>query len=154
MTQPPPATPADQPADHPRRWPAPEDEHCKLVCSIFFIAAAGAELFLGCILFLFSILRETHEFWLNSGGYPIPLRDLVLVGYYPLVLLNVMIMLGLTVCVCAKLEFPRGFLKYEILFLCAGWSLFAGSIAISASNNISNFLNDRPLHNKQQGHRP
>lgn len=38
------------------------------------------------LLIWFSWLRETPAFWTNAGGYPVWLRDLVLLSYYPLLL--------------------------------------------------------------------
>jgi hypothetical protein len=106
------------------------------------------ELFSGCVGLAFAFLRETHEFWLNSGGYPIVLRDLVLVGYYPLMLIDLGILIGLTIVPCAKLKTPRGFLKYQLLLLVGGWVLLVASIGVSAENNLVNFWQNRPLHYK------
>ena len=38
------------------------------------------------VLLVFTLLRETLIFWQNAGGYPLLLRDLVLYGFYPIIL--------------------------------------------------------------------
>ena len=38
------------------------------------------------LLIWFSWLRETPAFWTNAGGYPVWLRELVLLAYYPFLL--------------------------------------------------------------------
>jgi len=35
------------------------------------------------LLLFFAVLREFQPFWLNSGGYPLWLRQLVQTGFYP-----------------------------------------------------------------------
>ncbi len=39
-----------------------------------------------CILLALAVLRESQAFWLNSGGYPVWLRELVESGFYPYLL--------------------------------------------------------------------
>ncbi len=107
-----------------------------------FLSGTGTIL-LGGIALVFSCLRETHEFWLNSGGYPVFLRDIVLVSYYPLMLLNFCTLTGLAFALCAKPEMPRGFLKFQMLLLMLGWCFWGASVAISAKNNLKN-LPQRP----------
>jgi len=34
-------------------------------------------------LLSFAVIRESQTFWLNSGGYPLRLRQLVQSGFYP-----------------------------------------------------------------------
>jgi hypothetical protein len=41
------------------------------------------------VLVWFSWLRETHLFWMNAGGYPVWLRELVLGAYHPLLLASI-----------------------------------------------------------------
>ena len=45
---------------------------------------------LGC----FAWLREVPIFWRNEGGYPIWLREVVLEFYYPLMALNLLVVLA------------------------------------------------------------
>ncbi len=92
----------------------------------------------GCFLLWFSYLRETHSFWLNSGGYPLFLRDFVLLFYYPLLTLSTIGVIGLTV---AALQFPRmpvGFIFFEGLVISGCWALLIGSMTVSFTNNFEN----------------
>ena len=50
-----------------------------------------------CFLLWFSYLRETHSFWLNSGGFPVFPRNFVPVSYYPLLAISVVGVVGLTI---------------------------------------------------------
>lgn len=127
---------------------AREERARQLMRATTILLLTMVQIFFGVITLAFSFLRETHEFWLNSGGYPILLRDLVLVGYYPLLFLNFCLLSGLLIALCVKLVMPRGFLKYEFILLGCGWALLFASVGVSAKNNLQNFWNNRPLHYK------
>ena len=43
------------------------------------------------VLFWFCWLREMPIFWLNEGGYPVWLREVVLDTYYPIFFINVVL---------------------------------------------------------------
>ncbi len=43
------------------------------------------------VLGWFCWLRESHIFWLNEGGYPVWLREVVLDTYYPIFFINVVL---------------------------------------------------------------
>ena len=113
-----------------------------------FIVFGLALLTGGGFLLWFSFLRETHSFWLNAGGYPIFLRDLVLIFYYPLLILSAIGTLTLTVMAFFKKCMPFGFMCLEGMFILGCWSLVIGSMKISLTNNIENLWNGRPLHYK------
>ena len=51
--------------------------------------------FLGWILVMAEILRETPEFWTNAGGYPVWMRDAARDWFFPLLLLGVGNLAGL-----------------------------------------------------------
>lgn len=64
---------------------------------VLFLARAGLALF-GLVaglplLVTFSVLREMELFWRNDGGYPIWLRDLVLVAFYPILMIDLAVVL-------------------------------------------------------------
>lgn len=71
---------------------APPDESGKrttqplIFISIWLSFVIGTLLF-GGVVGLFAILREEPLFWQNRGGYPVWLRHLVLVSYYPLLII-------------------------------------------------------------------
>jgi hypothetical protein len=107
-----------------------------------------------CILLWFSYLRESHSFWLNSGGYPILLRDIVLMFYYPLLALSTIGVVGLTIGALLTLRMPIVFISFEGLVIIACWALLIGSMIVSFSNNFKNLWEGRPLHYKVESGRP
>jgi hypothetical protein len=103
-----------------------------------------------CVLLWFSYLREMHSFWLNSGGYPIFLRDMVSLFYYPMLILSMMGVVGLTMGALMNLRIPIAFICFEGLVIIACWALIIGSMTVSFSNNFENLWKGRPLHYKPQ----
>jgi hypothetical protein len=112
-----------------------------LVGGLFALVAGG-------VCLVFSFLRETADFWRHSGGYPLWLRDLVKIGYYPLLVGDLCILMGLTTVLCARLKQGRDFLIFKGVLFCAAWALFWAAIGISANNNVTNFWHNRPIHHK------
>ncbi len=125
-----------------------------LQISIGFVIASVFLLGCGCLLVWFSCLRETRSFWLDSGGYPILLRDLVLNFYYPLLVVSITGMIALTTAAFVITRIPIGFRLFKSLMLASCWSLIIASMTISLSNNIGNLWNGRPLNYKPQLARP
>lgn len=76
------------------------------------------------------------------------LRDLVLIAYYPLVILNFFVLLILTGIRCAKIATHPRLITLEIPLILIGWALLIGSIGVSLKNNIENFFENRPIHAK------
>ena len=133
---------------------ASEENPEKLVAAAGFVIFGVLLLGCGCVLLWFSFLRETHSFWLNSGGYPILLRDLVLIFYYPLLLLCIAGMIGLTAAAFVNTRLPIGFVCFEGLVITGCWSLVIGSMTVSFTNNVDNLWSGRPLHYKPLESRP
>jgi hypothetical protein len=100
----------------------------------------------GLVLLVSSLLREMHEFWLNSGGYPVFLRAMVLHLHYPLFFL----VFGSTAAV--SLMSLRYFAEDRragrgLLLMCGlQWLLFTAIVVIMLWNNVENLLNGHPLH--------
>ncbi len=107
-----------------------------------------------CFLLWFSFLRETHSFWLNSGGYPIFLRDFVLLFYYPLLTLSTLGVMGLTIAALQIPRMPVGFMCFEGLVIIGCWALLIGSMSVSFTNNFENLGGGRPLHYKPESAQP
>jgi len=105
-------------------------------------------LIFGCVLVWFSCLRETREFWFNSGGYPILLRDIVRVFYYPLLAFCLLGTLGLTTALCAKIRMPLSSVCFQIGMITLCWVLITASVMISVTNNVDNLWNGHSLHYK------
>jgi|GEM_PF-931584 hypothetical protein len=90
--------------------------------------------------------REDQAFWRNSGGYPVWQRELVKITFYPLL-----------ACVClAVMLLTKGLLRgwrgsartwgLHVLLILLCWLLLAASVCIAWANNVSNLLQDHPLH--------
>ena len=114
-------------------------------------AEVGVVLFLngvaGLMLLLSSVLKETHAFWLNEGGYPVFLRSLVYYLHYPLLLL---VFLGTSAGSVMALRYfaeNRGGVGGKMLFLSGlQWVLFGAVLVIMLWNNVENLINGHPLH--------
>lgn len=109
---------------------------------LFYVAAflkAG-------FLLPFVWLRETPYFWTNVGGYPLWLRDLVLIAYYPLLLVYVGSLSFLSwQLLCQPARSVRGFCV-EAVVLGLLWLVVALVATLMLANNIANLIDGRPLH--------
>jgi hypothetical protein len=98
------------------------------------------------LLLPFVWLREDQSFWTNAGGYPLWLRDLVLVAYYPLLLLYGSLLAYLSwLWLCRPARSSRLFCV-EALVLTLLWVVLALVAVLMLSNNIANLIDGRPLH--------
>jgi hypothetical protein len=105
---------------------------------------------MGMLLVWFAMLRENPVFWTNVGGYPVWLRDLVLLTYLPL-----FVGTGLGLSVLSMICFlrvcrSRRFFIVESLVLLTCWGLLATSGYIALANNVRNFIDGRDLHEHRQ----
>lgn len=106
-------------------------------------------LMLGVALLCAALLRETPMFWRNAGGFPIWLRESVLVVFWPAVAAMaaggfVSIWLMFSVFVGTRLLKPAG---AAVTLL---WLLWLAVVLIALWNNLSNLLSGAPFHE----HRP
>ncbi len=113
---------------------------CGLLLATLIVTA------LALVLVWFATLRENQAFWTNAGGYPIWLRDLVLMTYLPLLVGVVSAVTALTLVWCSKICGSLRFLVVESLFLLVCWLLLATSSFIAFRNNLLNIIDGRELH--------
>jgi len=110
------------------------------------LAVMGVNGLAGLLLFASTVLRETPEFWLNVGGYPVWLRNLVYFGHYPLLFL---VLAGtaagslLAWRVCAR---HRAMGTGLLMFSALQWVLFVIILVVMLWNNVDNLLHGRPVH--------
>ncbi len=98
------------------------------------------------LLLPFVWLREAPQFWTNAGGYPLWLRDLVLVAYSPLLLIYVGLLGFLSwLWIFRPSRFARLFCV-EALVLLFLWAVVALVATLMLANNIANLIDGRPLH--------
>lgn len=98
------------------------------------------------LLLPFVWLREDPHFWTNAGGYPLWLRDLVLVAYYPLLLVYGALLPCLSwLWLCWPARSVRLFCV-EATVLAVLWVVVALVVAMMLANNVANLMDGRPLH--------
>jgi len=91
-------------------------------------------------------LREQSVFWTNAGGWSIWFRGFVEASFFPLFLLEFML-IAIFSGVCAQLLSRRsadGNVVLAVLLLL--YVLFLFIIVIIAANNLENLIAGRPLH--------
>ena len=91
-------------------------------------------------------LREQPAFWTDAGGWPIWLREFIEASFYPLFLLE-LLLLAIVSSVCAQLlpkQSANGKAAVSVLLLL--WMLFLFAIVIVAANNLDNLIAGRSLH--------
>lgn len=98
------------------------------------------------MLLPFVWLREMPHFWTNAGGYPIWLRDLVLVAYYPLLTIYVALLALLSWLLVSRPSRSVGLFCVEAAVLGLLWLVVALVAILMLANNITNLIEGRPLH--------
>ena len=105
-----------------------------------------AAMMIAGLLLPFVWLREDQRFWTNAGGYPLWLRDLVLVAYYPLLLLYGSLLAFLSwLLLCRPVRSVRLFYG-QAMVLTLLWAVLALVAVLMLANNFANLIDGRPLH--------
>lgn len=110
----------------------------------------GAAAVLAGLLLPFVWLREQPEFWTYAGGYPLWLRQAVLLGFYPLLLAQGVLITFLS---CLLVRSPSRFARLvyaEAVVLLLHWAVLALVVLMMLANNVANLLDGRPLHDHQR----
>jgi len=98
------------------------------------------------LLLPFVWLREDPRFWTNAGGYPLWLRDLVLVSFYPLLLVYGVLLPCLSwLWLCWPARSVRLFCV-EAALLALLWVAVGLVMTLMLANNVANLIEGRPLH--------
>ncbi|MBK1881905.1 hypothetical protein JIN85_05735 [Luteolibacter pohnpeiensis] len=109
--------------------------------------AAGICLLIGaCMLVILAWFRETPAFWTNAGGYPLWLRDLVQMGFYPLLSLVVFTLIYHS---CVLFSHWRGSAQLWLIqasLIAGAWIIVASAASLAFANNIVNLIEHRDLH--------
>jgi hypothetical protein len=114
--------------------------------SLIILAVALANLLLLGVLCWFVHLKEQPLFWRNEGGWPVWLRELVLICFYPLTGVELVLLLVLTWTGCRCVGASRRLMVARIGGLVISWGFFILVIIILAANNLTNLWENRPLH--------
>lgn len=85
-------------------------------------------------------------FWTNAGNWPIWLRELIGASFYPLLLLEFLLLMafsGVWVRVLSSGS-PAG--KTAVAVLPLLWALFLLIVVIMGANNLDNLIAGQPFH--------
>jgi hypothetical protein len=110
------------------------------------VAGAALNFLFLIVLMAFSYLREEPIFWTNAGGWPIWLREIVQTSYYPLMLLEFLLLTAFSGVSIQLLSTRSRSANLAVILLPMLWGLLFLVIANSVANNLDNLLNGRPLH--------
>ena len=110
------------------------------------LATAFINLVLLSLLGVFSWLREQPLFWRNIGGWPLWLRDLVWLLFYPVLMLEIAFLLTLTAGVARCISLRCPYQGPAIVILILLWGLWLVIMILVVWNNVENLLYGRPLH--------
>ncbi|MEO0509167.1 MAG: hypothetical protein AAF065_04865 [Verrucomicrobiota bacterium] len=104
----------------------------------------------GLLAFSFSLIqfttwKESRLFWIDAGGYPIWLRDVIKSLYYPYLLF--VLTVGLTITRSAVGRFFRQMAFRKIWYLLIlSWVIIVGCLGLLLANNLINLIEGRDLH--------
>ena len=93
-----------------------------------------------------ALLKETPEFWLNRGGYPVELRMVVQSGFYPLLILDVLFVFVATVRLIQRRRESQRSAGACLVSAGIQWGLLGLVGLIVISNNLENLRGGLPLH--------
>lgn len=103
-------------------------------------------LLLAGILLPFVWLREDPSFWTYAGGYPVWLRQAVLVGFYPLLLAQMSLLAFLSWQMLRRPLRHARLCCVEMLLVVLHWGVLAVVVLMMVANNLANLIDGRPLH--------
>lgn len=110
------------------------------------ILAASLNCGLGLALFWAAGLRETPPFWHNAGGFPVSLREWVLIAFYPLTFLCLLLAAATSWLALNTAVTGRGLRAVLLGITLAQWILITAVVTVAVWNNLDNLINGRPLH--------
>lgn len=105
-----------------------------------------------CILFVETCLlgtvfwKETPVFWRNEGGYPVWVRSVVLLGFYPVLLAAIACVLLFTASCIREYRTSRRVATTHLVVAVLMWLLLAGVFILLLANNLANLADGRPFH--------
>ncbi len=110
-----------------------------------FAVGSGLNLMAGSVLLISAVLRETPEFWRNAGGFPVLLREVVSVVFYPGM---VMFAIGVLSSTWIVLRWRQNSALPVGVWIAGAiqWLLLLVVIAVFAWNNLHNLLTGASLH--------
>ena len=113
--------------------------------ALSFAAGTVLNLMLGVALVFSAMLRETPIFWRNAGGFPVWLREAVLMLFYPALAIFTATGLAAIWLMFAWFVGTR-LLKPAWAAVTLQWLLWLAVVLIALWNNLNNLLAGAPLH--------
>lgn len=110
------------------------------------VALTLLALALAALLFYFVLLRENQLFWMNVGGYPVWLRDVVEFTYYPLFFANLAVLISLSILLLAHPPNSAKIMWVEAGMISFLWGCCGVIFVMTIANNVCNIMEGRPLH--------
>jgi hypothetical protein len=110
-----------------------------------FAVWSGLNVLTGMLMLFAALLRETPAFWRNAGGFPLLLREVVLLLFYP-GLLVLAIGVLLSTAIAWRWRQNSRLLPSVWLAGAVQWLLFLAVLLIFAWNNLVNLFESAPLH--------
>jgi hypothetical protein len=107
---------------------------------------AMANFFFLVVLIPSACLREQSSFWRNAGGWPMWLREFVGLSFFPLLVLEFLLLVAFSAA-CVRFLAKRCTAgSSAVVVLPVLWALFLLVITILAANNLENLMTGRSLH--------
>jgi hypothetical protein len=106
----------------------------------------GINVVLLTVLTLWVLLKEQPLFWQNAGGWPVVIRDWVKAAFYPLLIAELMALLGFSRTGLRRRNSSGKLAAAGIALTLLFWLGFLLVAGLLFSNNLDNFLHGRPLH--------
>jgi len=122
-------------------------EHHSWAVAHRLVAGAIVNFSFLAVLIILACLREQPSFWTNAGDWPIWLRELVETSFFPLLLLELLLLIVFSwVCIRLVSLGRSSTASPAVAVLPLLWALFLLVVAILAANNLENLLAGRRLH--------
>jgi hypothetical protein len=112
----------------------------------YLIAGAFVNASFLAVLVFFAYLREQSSFWVSAGNWPIWLRELVGASFYPLLLLELLLLIIFSLACVRILSSGYRRTTSAVLVLPFLWILFILILVIVGANNLENLIAGQPLH--------
>jgi len=93
-----------------------------------------------------AVLKEQAEFWRNTGGWPVGLRDFVGAAFYPCFFLEVALLLAFSALLAGRTSDHGPGARATVASLGILWTLCLMIVGIVTANNLDNLFAGRPLH--------
>ena len=126
----------------------PTEMSAQPLVAVGFVGLGFLMFLCSCLLVWFAHLREDQLFWRNAGGYPVMLRDFVLLGYYPLFLVTAAGTFALSMTLLARIGMPLSLFCLKAFLILCCWVLIFISLLLSFGDNVHNFWTGKPLHDE------